>query len=499
MVLFALVLGLYKAGVLTGSMHAPWKSFYALWSLDFFYIALLLLVSIWSVRSKSNWGRRLSWLVLFLMGAFYLLDSLVVLALNEHANVFDIGRYVVEWDVVQSFFDSRTYLAIGLFFGSLFLSRPFSKLLQQVSLILLGLLWVLGVVAVFNAPEPLTRYAMLNPGSLFESYRHRVSVAKYSTRQIEFYSGLIKPPVTIPAAKPDIILVIVASLSAINSYKVSGVGKLLDSFDELAGYGLLFSNFFANHQASEGGIISLLSGFPPMHFPTATPYMFDEFSSQAAVVGVYRDAGYYTSFLTNAELSFIGLDRYLAGIGIDDSRGRDEIEALRTAKRVVQGAPADDLLYGEALATLGRLTPKKRPILLVLATTSTHLPYTNPVKGPDTAEAVWAWSLQQLTNFYRQLKAVGYFEQGILVITGDHRQMRPLTAAETTRYGDSARARIPLLVIGKDYPQGVIDRRFFQQSDLLRDSGKMQDPQAPLVAPLRSGLNATTASMATLS
>ena len=54
--------------------------------------------------------------------------------------------------------------------------------------------------------------------------------------------------------------------------------------------------------------------------------------------------------------------------------------------------------------------------------------------------------------------------------------MQPLTAVETARYGDSARARVPLLVIGNAYPRGVSDERFFQQSDLLRMLGKIQQP-----------------------
>ena len=66
------------------------------------------------------------------------------------------------------------------------------------------------------------------------------------------------------------------------------------------------------------------------------------------------------------------------------------------------------------------------------------------------------------------------------MITGDHRQMRPLTRVETDRYGDSARARVPLLVIGKDYSPGAIDERFFQQSDLLRMWARINQPDAAL-------------------
>ena len=88
--------------------------------------------------------------------------------------------------------------------------------------------------------------------------------------------------------------------------------------DVLAEEGTLFRNFFANHQASEGGLISLLGGYPPMHFPNASPYMFDEFAIQPSVLAEYRQQGYYTGFLTNSDLGFIGMDHYLHGLGFSD-------------------------------------------------------------------------------------------------------------------------------------------------------------------------------------
>ena len=85
-----------------------------------------------------------------------------------------------------------------------------------------------------------------------------------------------------------------------------------------------------------------------------------------------------------------------------------------------------------------------------------------------------------MAAFHLQLSEAGFFDHGILLITGDHRQMRPLNDTENGRYGDSARARVPLLVLGNDYPRGLIDRRFFQQSDLLRLLGKIHQPGTPL-------------------
>lgn len=466
--------------MLSIEMTAGWQTFLIFIGLDAFYLALVLLVGILRGFSGPVILRTALWLLLVFMSFIYLVDSFVLLALDEHAPLFEIGRYSPELGVVLSFFDAMAYAAILLLLILMFFGCAFTPAVKKTSIAWLFTVLLFGGLAIFYAPQPLARYAMLSPTKLLESMDPQPTAPSYTAEQAGFYIGMEREAVAIPAAKPDIILLVIESLSSINSKKTSDGADLLEGFDTLAEQGLLFRNFFANHQASEGGVIALLGGYPPMHFPTATPYMFDEFAIQPSITAEYQQQGYFTEFLTSSDLAFIGLNHYLDGIGLDRSRGRDEVDALRLAPRVVQDAPSDALLYAEAMLTVQRLSSAHHPFLLVIATTSTHLPYTHPGQGADTPEAVWRWSMQKLTEFFRQLSGYGYFENGILLITGDHRQMRPLSEMETERYGGSARARVPLLVIGKDYQRGVIDERFFQQSDLLRMLGKIQQPQTRL-------------------
>ena len=475
-----LIVAFYKAMVLKLGMMAGWSAFVILIGLDAFYLSLLFLTATLTGFARAKWLRISLWLVLVLFSALYLVDSFVLLALDEHAPMFDIGRYSVEPGVVLSFFDVIAWAAILLFLVSVFFTCDFSPLVKKTSIFMLLATLVFGGLSAVYAPGPLLRYSMLSPGELLEGFRPQQQVSSYTGEQIKFFAGLEPEATAFPALKPDIILLIVESLSSINSKRVSGTAGWLDGFDELAEDGLLFSNFFANHQASEGGVIALLGGYPPIHFPTATAYMFDEFAIQPSVAAQYQQQGYFTEFLTNSDLRFIGLNHFLDGLGLNRSRGRDEVDAMKNAPRVVQNAPSDRFLYAEALLTVQQLSSDQQPFLLTLATTSTHLPYVHPERGPDTAEAVWDWSLLQLTAFYQRLRESGYFEHGILLITGDHRQMRPLTEMETDRYGASARARVPLLVIGEGYLRGAIDERFFQQSDLLRLLGKIKQQDSPL-------------------
>ncbi len=474
--LFALILALYKAILLTMEIGADWYASLYFVGFDAFFLTLLFFVAILQGHARSKLLHVALWLLLVLLTFVYLLDSFVLLTLDEHVSLFDFGRYSLEWGIVRSFFDATAYAAVLLFLCALFFVGSFTPVLKTFSYIAVIGLFLFGVLCAAYAPSPLARYAMLNPVAILGALGSQTPVSSYSAEQLGFYAGLKQDKADIPASRPNIILLVFESLSSINSKKVSGqVGSgLLDGFDELTENGLLFRNFFANHQASEGGLISLLGGYPPIHFPSATPYMFDEFAIQPSVTAEYQQQGYVVEFLTNSDLGFIGLNHFLDGLGLDSSRGRDEVDGMRDAVRIVQDAPSDALLYTEALIRLEQLSQDHRPFLLTIATTSTHLPYRHPEGGSDSPVAVWDWSMRQLTGFYRRLSEMGYFEDGILLVTGDHRQMKPLTRAETERYGGSARARVPLLLIGKAYPAGVIDERFFQQSDLLRMLGKIQ-------------------------
>jgi hypothetical protein len=413
------------------------------------------------------------------MASVYLIDSFVLLALDEHASLFDIGRYALEPGVIWSFFDAKAFLAIFFFMVSMLIIITPGSSTKYLAL-LMAIFLLAGGFSDIYAPRPLARYAVLSPTGLVKGVKPQQALPGYSAGQIAFYSDKFPEPADIPPSRPDIVLLVIESLSSINSKRTSGSSGILDGFDELAKEGMLFRNFFANHQASEGGLIALLSGIPPMHFPTATPYMFDEFAIQPSIISEYSKMGYFTEFLTNSDLGFIGLNHYLDGLGFDLSRGRDEVDAMKMAPRVVLNAPSDALLYTEGLATIQRLSNDHRPFILTIATTSTHLPYTHPEGGESTPRAVWDWSLRQMNSFFRRLSESNYFEHGILLITGDHRQMRPVSPLETATYGDSARARVPLLVIGEGYPKGAIDDRFFQQSDLLRMLGRIRQPETRL-------------------
>ncbi len=191
--------------MLTVSMMLDWRAFLFLVGLDAFFIALLLLFVLFYGLSNSKLLRRTIWLLLVFLSVTYLVDSFVLLALNQHAPLFDMGRYALEPGVVLSFFDVRAYTAVVLLLIALFTNGLFTPSAKRTGIVLLVIALSIAGFCSLYAPLPLTRYAMLSPVNLMGIMKPQPVVTSYSEKQIEFYASHAHDAVEIPATKPDIL------------------------------------------------------------------------------------------------------------------------------------------------------------------------------------------------------------------------------------------------------------------------------------------------------
>jgi lipoteichoic acid synthase len=417
--------------------------------------------------------------------AVYLADALVVLLLNARLQLSDIPQFGPEWWLVRSFVSVSSVAMLFLATASLLVTVSVTAgVARALPIGALGLALLPLVVNEQTIPAHLQKYtgSVLLLGKELWGFR-RLPVARYRQGDVEAYRGEYDALFDAPIARTrkDIVLVIVESLSAADSHRSSGIRNLLPRFDALSRKGMLFRNFFANFEASEGGIVSLLSGVPPLHFPTATTDTFGEYSSQRSMTATFRRSGYHAEFLTSVPLQFISMDAYAKSPlgGFAAVAGQREIARYRDAPRYAFQSPSDHLLYEELLARLDA-RPNGQPVFMVLVTASSHAPYVDPLGKGNTEANAWAYVQEELWWLQGQLEARGFFDNGLLLITGDHRKMLPVQQAEREKFGASAKARIPLLVIGAGVPQDMVDDRMFQQADLLRMLDRAVQPGVEL-------------------
>ena len=404
----------------------------------------------------------------------YLADVATVLALNARLQLEDVRRFGREWWLVPSFVSVWSVAvligAVGCLFVTASFSHRFVRFVPGVALVLLLLPLAARQQSI---PSHLQKYteSVLPVGKELWGV-HKQPISHYTAGDFAVYwreyESLFEAPIA--RSGTDIILVVVESLSVADSHRGAGIRDRLPRFDELSRKGVLFRNFFANSEASEGGLVALLSGVPPVHFPTATTDTFQEYSLQRSMTAAFKREGYQCEFITTVPLQFISMDHYTQSplLAFDFADGQKEIARYQGAPRYAFESPGDHLLYEELLARLASRQRAPKPVFLAAVTASSHAPYVDPLGRRNTAQHVWEYVQEELWWLYEQLARQGFFENGLLVITGDHRKMLPVQAEERERFGESAKARIPLVIIGKGVAADVLDDRLFQQADLLR-------------------------------
>lgn len=265
------------------------------------------------------------------------------------------------------------------------------------------------------------------------------------------------------ATRPNLMLLVVESMSSFHSQALGGIHDWTPQLDQWLAKGLNVRGFHANGISTEDGLVALLTGLPPVPRPQEGN-LFDQYASVPGSLPTYlRGLGYHTAFLTTGNLSFMGKSKWLGGIGFEEIEGHRH-PFYDGMPRFHFDAATDQALYARTLQWMGE--QRDAPYFVTLETVSTHQPYKNPVTGEKSLESVVRYADAELGKFLSKLSARGFFDNGYLILTSDHRSMVPVSSAETRAFGDKAYTSVPMLVLGPGLnPQQTAGQ--FSQTDVL--------------------------------
>jgi len=265
----------------------------------------------------------------------------------------------------------------------------------------------------------------------------------------------------------NVIILLVESLSNYQSRLFGGHLDWTPALDTVAARNVRFTRVHAGGFSTVEGLINILGGArlwaPFQHLFNSIGFS-NAWGIENSLVRSFRTAGYHTAFLSTGPLNFLDWGEWLADVGFDYIEGNQH-PFYRDWPKVSFHAAADEALYRRALDWIK--TESEQPYLLVLETVSTHQPFINPDTGEYDMEATFRYADRWAAWFYDQLKAKGYFEEGILVILGDHRSMTPVTSEEQEHFGVEAASLIPLILIDHQWPGSSVVERVHGQADLL--------------------------------
>lgn len=259
--------------------------------------------------------------------------------------------------------------------------------------------------------------------------------------------------------KKNLILVFFESASVLDSKRFGGLYDRFPQTDKISQDGRIHTNMFANGVTSEMGHIATLMGVEPQFLGTSLKTGYERFTGAVEGLGTFfKQRGYSTHFVSTASLDFLNQRSFLKKVGFEHlwENGFDKW------KTYTFNAAPDEALYDKTLEVIKK---EDNPYFLTLQTISSHTPYSTPYG--NTANDAFRYMDESFANFYQQLKEQKFFDNGILVVIGDHRKMTPIESEEYAKRGANAEARIISFMIGSGIQADTIDSNTYQQTDLF--------------------------------
>jgi lipoteichoic acid synthase len=269
-----------------------------------------------------------------------------------------------------------------------------------------------------------------------------------------------------PQTGRNVIFVLVESWSSWHSLEFGGTLDWTPEFDKAAQRGLRFNNFHAIGFSTTNGLVGILAGqkiwSPFLHMFESPPF-YSMWGVERTLPRVFSDSGYETAFLTTGPISLYRKGEWMTDLGFAHVEG-NEHPYYADEKRYAFDAPSDAALYGRGLQWMQTAAS---PYLLVLETVTTHQPYVDPDSGERSLEKAMRFADRAFGDFLEKLEAIGFFQNGLLVVVSDHRSMTPVSSEELERFGASTFSRVPAFMIGANIEPGAFDDRVLSQGDLV--------------------------------
>ena len=422
--------------------------------------------------------RWLLGMVIALLVVFYVLDVFIYDLFNFRLQIVDVLKYAgdissnktVAWPRVASVFGVFLFSLglLAIFFAFLAIFRGFSR--NEVPKLLACFLAFPCLLGLRYLPQEKD-YVLQDQNQDFLSSNLPAGVDREFSAEFAARMRALPEPSSIctkfEANEKSVILLVVESLSAYQSKKMSGLKDWLPGLDAIADKYAYLGEFYANGFTTDGGLVALLTGYVP--FPQVNRYrsvqVFSGYEeSRQDFFKKLANNGVFSTYFTSADLNFLGAKSWLSGLGFDYMEG-PEHAYYADLPRGVFNDPGDKALYSRYLNWLDHERGGRR-IFSVLQTVTTHPPFVVP-GAKSGEEAAFRYADEALVEFVQELEARDFFSSGVLVITGDHRSMTLLTAKEKALLGAAAPARIPAVIVGNDFKGRGRMQGQWQQTDVI--------------------------------
>ena len=235
------------------------------------------------------------------------------------------------------------------------------------------------------------------------------------------YGVLRYRPSNITPMRPNVVIVLMESMSGTYMQRFGNTKNLTPNLDSLARSGYSFDNFYSAGIHTFNGIYSTLYSMPAL---MARHTMFGATIPQmTGLPYAVKQQGYQTIYFTTHDDQFDNVGGFLRANNIDTIISKKDYPSAQILSTL--GVP-DHYLFDNSLPVLDGMANKGKPFLAVMMTASNHNPYIVPKDIPFTPQhpderggtveyADWA-----IGHFMEGAKNKTWYANTIFVFVADH-------------------------------------------------------------------------------
>lgn len=460
------VLSIFKAILITKEVYSVNLNLSTLqyFGSDLQIISSIFLLIILSGLVKSRIVSFIIYSLINFLCLWYVIETYCLLILDIRLNIGDIYLAFSNLSLVSSMFSWKISVPLVLFYIYSFRIKYFSQ--KQIKILLCsGLL--INFISFFvriSTNINIAQYVTSAEGIIDSISTTLLSDTYYSSEEIEKYKKYsVSSKITNwPESKPTLIIVVVESLGAEN-LSILGGKKLLPNFENIIQDGRLYTNFYSNYRFTSGAMVSIFQGLPIIPFPGSDFNIYKAYRKQDSLVKDLVKLGYDSKIVFGVDYSQFEIGNWAKSIGFKDIYSADNQPEFINKQRFSGDAVEDQLVFDKALELY---KVRKDPTLLTILTTSSHEPLNDPKTGSSSEVLVWKYVDEQITNFYKNLVSLNFFDKNYLIVLGDHPKFKFNFKDHDKANLDLSPWKVPLVVFGPNIIRGE-DPREFSQSDLL--------------------------------
>jgi phosphoglycerol transferase MdoB-like AlkP superfamily enzyme len=219
------------------------------------------------------------------------------------------------------------------------------------------------------------------------------------------------------ATKPNVVLVIMESMSANKMGRYGNPDNLTPFMDSLATQSLAFDSVFTSGIHTFAGVYSTLFS----HHVVKRKHPLDKVVPMSGIATTLKQHGYSTIYFTTHDKGFDNVNAFLTANDYDEIVSKDDYPPDQILSAL--GVP-DDYLYEHAIGDMDRLNATGKPFLAAIMTGSDHGPYIIPKyfkpKHSDAILGVVEYVDWSVRKFLTEAATKPWFDNTIFVFLADH-------------------------------------------------------------------------------